>query len=94
MSQPAACQMADSVEVPSIGFTWRSDPIETSRAGGTGGHPEVSCAAPEDTDFELSRGESGESELTQRTASEPPNPPGAASGRRRPLGTRGRRTSL
>ena len=28
----AQCQMAASVEVPSIGFTWRSDAIETSRA--------------------------------------------------------------
>ncbi len=28
----ASCRMAAAVEVPSIGFTWRSDPIETSRA--------------------------------------------------------------
>lgn len=29
----AECQMEARVEVPSIGFSWKSDPIETSRAG-------------------------------------------------------------
>jgi hypothetical protein len=28
----ARCQMEARVEVPSTGFTWKSDPIETSRA--------------------------------------------------------------
>jgi hypothetical protein len=28
----AQCQMEARVEVPSIGFSWKSDPIETSRA--------------------------------------------------------------
>jgi hypothetical protein len=27
----AACQMEASVEVPSIGFAWKSDPLETSK---------------------------------------------------------------
>jgi hypothetical protein len=29
----ATCQMAAEVEVPSIGFTWKSDPMESSHAG-------------------------------------------------------------
>lgn len=28
----ANCQLEAQVEVPSIGFSWKSDPIETSRA--------------------------------------------------------------
>ena len=28
----ATCQMEAQVEVPSIGFSWKSDPMETSRA--------------------------------------------------------------
>ena len=28
----AECQLEAQVEVPSIGFSWKSDPIETSRA--------------------------------------------------------------
>ena len=28
----ASCQMQAQVEVPSIGFSWKSDPLETSRA--------------------------------------------------------------
>ena len=28
----AGCQLEAQVEVPSIGFSWKSDPLETSRA--------------------------------------------------------------
>ena len=28
----AACQLEAQVEVPSIGYSWKSDPLETSRA--------------------------------------------------------------
>ena len=28
----ASCQLEAQVEVPSLGFAWRSDPLETSRA--------------------------------------------------------------
>src|SRR5713226_7128806 len=38
-------------------------PVRT-RTGGTEGHWGVSCGAPEDTDFELSRGEKGREWLT------------------------------
>ena len=29
----AVCQLEAAVDVPSIGFSWKSDPIETSKAG-------------------------------------------------------------
>ena len=29
----ASCQLAAQIEVPAIGFSWKSDPLETSSAG-------------------------------------------------------------